>query len=555
MFHIAAMPDSVKDMIMSALTPLVFLTSAIDALSQKELLAPGSIGRSDLRRLIVGVDSVVAAMRLLLCGQIAGAAIIARNQVEVWSEARAALTGTTMQSNESHIDFLARTWSRPMSRTHPDASIASRIFDDADQYISVTEPDVEHTHVRLASGEQLCPAGIWGLLSEILHGREGTAVAFWDASCLDPGQSSESEESIDLILDGLRVGMFHMRGEMRMLALRRGAFEIDELLRQTMDDFSKAVDDNGGFTPTANSLPPSAHYVAPPLSFMAPLSPNEGLSPMAVAQLADASDAFEQVKRGRRPAGRLYRDDELMTTVFGWHRYRSARAAQSALNTEKRRMPDSFDERGLHHKATIWGLVTEASALVGLWQSLGPSRDAALVAASTLRSAWWLWLEDDDRAMAVLRTVLEQTARMRVWRLKPIKAAKLESRSRPRDWLEAAGWRRLGTLNFALGEFAHVSARSDWEAARLVLTNIQQFPERDEAPFTARRSSLELITSLLAIEVCEQADALSRPLADGLRDLFRDVGAFPQDEAQFIEERLRTIHSYRAKAAERSAAS
>jgi hypothetical protein len=550
MLRIESIPDSFKDTVMSALVPLVFLTGAIDLLSDKELLAPGSIGRPALRKLISGVDSLVATMRLLLCGQIAGAAIIARNQVETWSEARAALTDTTKQRDEPHADFLARTWSRPISRTHASATTAGQIFDDPDQYVSVTEPNVEHTHIRLSSGDELCPAGVWGLLSEVLHGREGTAVSLWDASCLDPNQLGESDRVVRLVLDALRVGIFHMRSEMRLLALQGSLPEVDELLRKAMEEFSVAADDDDNSTPSRGSLPNSPHVVAPPLSFMAPLSPAEGLSPKVVAQLADAADAFEQVKRGRRPAGRLYRDDELMTAVFGWHRFRRARAAQAALDKEKRLMPDQFNVHGLQHRVTIWGLVTETSALVGLWQPPGSRGDAALLAASTLRSAWWLWLEDDDRAMSVLRTVLEQTARLRVWRLKPAKALKLESHSTPRDWIEAAGWKRLAPLNTALGEFAHVTARSDWEAARMVLTDIQDLPESDEAPYTARRSSLELVTSLLAVELCEQIQELSPTLADALRDLFHEVGAFPHDENRFVDDRLRAIHAYRAKSAE-----
>jgi hypothetical protein len=149
--------------------------------------------------------------------------------------------------------------------------------------------------------------------------------------------------------------------------------------------------------------------------------------------------------------------------------------------------------------------------------------------------------------MAVLRTVLEQTARMRVWRLKPTKAFKLETHSTPRDWLEAAGWKRLASLNSALGDFAHVTARSDWETARIVLTEIQDAPAPEEAPFTARRSALELVTSLLAIEASEQSQSLRPKLYEPLRELFYEVGAFPRNEARFVDERLQAIHDYRAR--------
>jgi hypothetical protein len=71
-------------------------------------------------------------------------------------------------------------------------------------------------------------------------------------------------------------------------------------------------------------------------------------------------------------------------------------------------------------------------------QQLRDLAAAAAVVSSSLRSAYWLWLEDDDRAMATLRCTLEQTARLRTWHLKPAKAATLEPTPQLR---QGTGWR------------------------------------------------------------------------------------------------------------------
>jgi hypothetical protein len=71
------------------------------------------------------------------------------------------------------------------------------------------------------------------------------------------------------------------------------------------------------------------------------------------------------------------------------------------------------------------------AAMLAVWLREGNTvplaADAFAVCASALRSALWLWLEDDDRAMGCLRCVIEQLARARTWRVKPERAAKIEA--------------------------------------------------------------------------------------------------------------------------------
>ena len=545
MLSLDAVPDQVRSEIASALVSLVFLDGVLRDLGANPRRPPAFIGNSRISQLAWGVDSMVAAARLLFCGQVAGAAAIARNQVEVWTQARALLSDTTKLVGESESEFIARAWSRPLSAKRKRSANATLVFDWPDQQASAVEPDMDHRHVRLEGGSELCPAAIWGAQSELLHGREFSQASFWDASCLDNEEFGDSGAAIELVLDGLRLSMFQIRAELRVLALDAGFSRSAQLLSTPMDGFSEAGDEDPQGQVGVEQLRKPAGVVSPTLWFLAPLSPGEGLSTDAMKQMSEAAEAFELVLNGRRPAGRLYRDDELVTVAFGWHRFRSAVTAQAALDREALVLRDRSDLRFLSGRGTVWVLVSEAAALAGLWLPAGSRRDAICLAASALRSSWWMWLEDDDRSMTMLRTVLEQVARGRTWRRRPEKAGKLEKRSTPRDWLEAAGWKRLGPLNAAVGGFAHLTAKSDWGSARSLLMELQDAPDPQDAPFTARRSALELVTSLLAMEICEQVRELSPSIGDELRVLFHEVGAFPDEVEKFIENRMNFIGGFR----------
>lgn len=260
------------------------------------------------------------------------------------------------------------------------------------------------------------------------------------------------------------------------------------------------------------------------------------------------SSAFEEVLRGKRPAGRLFRDDEMTTLAFAWHRGRSIKTAMRALDAEREHYGEAFDERTLSGRTVRWGVLSEATSLVGGWLPVEQQGAALAIAGSGIRSAYWLWLEDDDRAMAVLRTVREQTARSRTWRTKPAKAERLESRAgtRPRDWIEAAGWRRLTPLNTALGEFAHIKATSRWSGARRLLTEFQLDADPELAAYTARGAALEFVATLAASEVAESARAVSEPVAQCLTQAFDCLSLLPDTAGPgAVEEQFNHIWSNR----------
>jgi hypothetical protein len=256
-----------------------------------------------------------------------------------------------------------------------------------------------------------------------------------------------------------------------------------------------------------------------------PLNVNEGLEPEPRRYLASRAALYERVIARELPEGRLYRDDELITLAFTAHRHASAAVAAFMLEREKSYYGERFEPQNLAGRGITFTLAAEIAGLCARWSTGLPDlAAAAAVVSSSLRSAYWLWLEDDDRAMATLRCTLEQTARLRTWHIKPTKAATLEVSpgTTPRDWLEGAGWRRLGALNRALSEFTHAHRGTRWDGARHLLTALQTNPDSSIAPFTARGAALDFVTTLAARETIRIiGDNYSTTIATAMREAIK----------------------------------
>lgn len=105
--------DDYRFAAMSAIVPITQLDMALKALGANQRRPPTLHAGSAPDLLAWGVDSAVSAARLLLSGQILGAAAIIRNQLERWMSQRAANLGLEQQIGESTLAFAARTWSHP----------------------------------------------------------------------------------------------------------------------------------------------------------------------------------------------------------------------------------------------------------------------------------------------------------------------------------------------------------------------------------------------------------------------------------------------------------
>jgi hypothetical protein len=456
---------------------------------------------------------------------------------------------------------------------------------------------LDHGHVLTSDGRVICPPLLYITLSEMMHGRGVPEALRWDSSGLlqqnHPGE--DMAMAVGSITDSITLSLREVRMAVRSLAAERGhgdsvaglVLDLDtfsmlgdvsardddangdhgESPHQSTGDVRDEVEDHvgdgrpapryrlefdsrtGRVRPPDLPAPEPPRLAAPPLQSLMPLMPQEGLAPEIVAYVEHMASTFTDTATGKRPAGRLWRDDELTTYAFAWHRARSARAAQRAMDREMEMLGEEFDPARLTSRGTRWTLLCESASLLGIWDSRPETADAAALIGSALRSAYWLWLEDDDRAMAVLRCVFEQVARMRTWRLKPTKAGLLESREQtmPRDWIEGAGWRRLNPLNRALGEFAHTRATSRWTGARELLSSLQPDVVEDDGIYTARGAALDFVSALVAREVHARIAGLSPVLAATLAELFTDFGFDPTLSSKSVEKQFDHIWAQRTR--------
>jgi hypothetical protein len=116
-----------------------------------------------------------------------------------------------------------------------------------------------------------------------------------------------------------------------------------------------------------------------------------------------------------------------------------------------------------------------------------------------------------------------------------------------RDWLEAAGWRRLSILNRSLGEFSHATLEARWSGARKVLTELQPLDPNSRSPReqTARGSALNEVAFALGSELAH----LARHHHKALSEAFEAVLPYAEDEGseEQIEEWLQRCWSHRGK--------
>jgi hypothetical protein len=568
--------DHELSFILEAMLPVTALDIALIANGSSPSRPPQAYWGSWPDRLSWGVESCVTAIRLLFCGQVLGAAVVARTQLERWTFLRAAVAKLKQDADEDTADYIARVWSTT------DALYEAVLNMDSDEELpasvraTVHESDGQtHDHIKLSDGVEICPALMWSLLSEIMHGRELQGAVAWDSVELmdNAGWTEEYWHAVATVRDTIRLCLRQLSLTAADLAEKRGGHSWSALLLANMDSYSEPDSDRGRraieqswkaqwrrqngvgpdvevpeeAVPAASTMvdpvrSPSAimfaGHASPPQATMIPLTPNEGLSSTAIEAINEQADLYRRVLNGEFPAGRRYRDDELATVCFVWHRSRYVSSAMQAMRAEQAQLGEDFNAQGLTNRWTTAMVVTEAASMSARWFPVEEMRHATFLMGAGLRSAWWLWLEDDDRAMSILRVVLEQCARLRTWRLKPDKARRLEERGElttPRDWLEAAGWKRLTALNRALGEFAHAMPRSDWSGARELLAMLQEDAEPDKAIYTARGAALSLISEVVADEIVGTVQQQSADVAAAFAEVFSNVGIdLPLDaEARF----------------------
>jgi hypothetical protein len=497
-----------------------------------------------------GVDSAVAATRLLLAGQVVGAATVARQQLERWTLVLAQVAGLIKNPGESFTDFVARGWNEFLSwspdsieRLAPPMELEQG--PELDEVPVVEEPEFRHQHLVLSDGSEVCPSLVYSVLSEIMHARECEDVTTWESKdLLDPRRLPEGwpvpigavSDAISLSL--IQIGMMsaaavaHAGDHSRAALLASfGRWPHRFSMRDPESDAREFWSPAGDLAPAARWRPRPQDPVTPNLVALMPLTPTEGLKPQHVAYLDRQRWTYASMRDGFRPAGRLYRDDELATLIFDAHRFSAAQLALTGLRMEANRFGDSFDARTVGQRGSFYILVSELAALTSTWCE-GTISAALKLVSSSLRSAYWLWLEDDDRAMAALRCTLEQAARIAATLKNPNRAERMENMpTLPSRWLETAGWKRLKVLNDALGEYAHAQKTIDPVGPRLLLSALQMDAGDDpDSVLTARRHALDLVSEFAARSTIDVLRTISTKIADSAVDMLDSYAPFDLSE-------------------------
>lgn len=572
-------PDRLRVEAIEMLAPVVALDAAHRTLGLTLNRAPSAFHGEWPRDLGWGVDSCVAASRLLQAGQVVAAATVARQQLERWTFVMAPVVDVEKGVNEDVMDFMAKAWTAYAHRGHgfvpnPDSmlkndAVSARSGEpagngDEDGTVGTEEPVDTHEHVFLSDGREVCPAVVYGVLSEFMHARLCEDSLWWESvELLNRFRVPDvSFGAVQAVGDALSLSLI----QIRYLTAAALAGAGDEDLASGLVDRDVWFDRYSPRVPVSEPVlgdmasPYPSSFSLPTLPAIMPLSPREGLSVVVRQYLSRERAKYDSVFTGGRPEGRLYRDDELTTLAFTAHRDASARYAQAALDVEQDQLGGVFNIDTLTSRGTGYVLVGELAAIAAMWARQSPdlqpvSASLALV-SSTLRSAYWLWLEEDDRAMASLRCTLEQLARARAYRTKPVKAADLEASAynRPQRWLEVAGWKRLSTLNRALGEYAHARREPNWEGARELLKELQLDSDGPNALQTARGHALDLVATLAARETISVLNQFSEMVARTASDLVENhLGLSLTDST--LEAILNNSYAHRLTPIERSAQS
>ena len=324
----------------------------------------------------------------------------------------------------------------------------------------------------------------------MIHGRGRPMSLVWlDSADVTGPLSSEHVIALETICDALTVSLSQIRAGLATSAADKGW----DVLAQTIAAV-KLIRRAEGWAPDTK-----AHLL--------PLLPTVFSQAGVEGQTGASATGFHRAIAAMRTGQTPHEPAEIWPALaFGERRYRAAMTARRAFEAERVRFGAEFDSGGIESTHVESVLAAEMAAILGAWLRTDPTRrpaaDAFVVCSSALRSAVWLWLEDDNRAMGCLRPVIDQLARVRTWRLKHAAAAKLESSSKttPRDWLEAAGWRRLNLVSRAFGEYIHGATDANHSVALEALISLHDDPSDPLSQLTGRTHALTALIHYMQVE-------------------------------------------------------
>lgn len=472
--------------------------------------------------------STVAALRLMLAGQTVSAAVVLRQHLGRWTLLLALADPVVWRRGESIESFIARAWTQRAMNTlgrYTGDVAAGDIFDDLDDHPPTTGV-IGTTHEHVQSGDRvICPAGVYHALCTLIDGQQ-------------PGQQTQCDGVRDIdaerspthvLSDALTLCIIQMR--LAAMAVCRTPRDLDTAHAvDTGSTLARPLAQDTSQTPLRlrESLVPR---LTPTL---VPLDGNEIASYANIEYLGTLFDTYHSVLSKESPAVD-HTPQEFAELAFAAHRFSRFLVAEAAhahdveISHGRLKIHRHYD----HMPAQI--LTAEFAGLCALWNQSRPEiAAAATLISSTLLSGYWLWLEDDDRAMAILRCTLHQTARLRTWHTKPDAAQALQSISQTtsRRWRNVAGWSQHRSLDLALFEFAHANRESRLDAAGILLDNHDHDPQHELSQRLARQTVLDKVTALAATETIKvvathQSVAVAKTMREALHQHGLDLRTTP----------------------------
>ncbi|TCC36275.1 hypothetical protein [Kribbella speibonae] len=446
-----------------------------------------------------GADQLVETVRHLRAGRMVAALAMVRRQLERWTLNVAQHFGVEPAEDENKVVYFTRVWA-------------------------------EYPWLRADIGQA------WAELSECLHGRGSMGAAqSWEAAAGDVRTATIQvpQATLDLnqrMADIAGTVFTQVRGGVRTLAQQAGR-----------DSWAMAMLSNYSVREVPDLLEPGRVAIMP-------LDPAYAYSSWA-DNATSAARGYRLVVTAAGQNGTLL--DLPTSHVMGAVLERRGRAIdrfRMSMEREIRVLGDDYQPGTLEARLFRYVAISEAAEVISDWSS--PEEAACLrLAAGALRSAFYLWLEDTDIAMACVRVLLEQTCQARAWRTKPQRAKRISELkgtvTSSARWIEASGWRRAKVLGQALGEFSHVDLRAAVFGARRLLGAIQaEDVAESERPYKARGHALDSTAYLLAFEVSERLMGVDEGLAEGFREQITLLDAV--EHSRRIEDLLARVHDLRS---------
>ena len=375
MLNLESTAQQLSSTALAALTPLFAMDQAMWDLGLRGGRHPCDYGRTWLAHLVWATDSSAIAARYLLCGQVVAASIVARSQLERWTQNVAANDELPKQAGESTADWIDRLMSSAANSERIVLRPSSRLSSET----TSPSPAVPVSGVE---NERLGQDFVD--MSELVHGRGPLLpYLYWEAQDLLDPQRKPNEPTLERLLRPLRIALRRVRVGLATIASDRGFSRLADRLECMAD-----VQDDGLVMQNVQPM----------------LFP---LEPMALGSTGIEAATRALAQRYRARLQRRHVDDTpdeiLPALAFGERRHRAMHYAREALAKEAELLGDEFDVEKITETMTEMVLAAECSASLATWvEGEYPTvvPDAFVTASSALRSMVWMWLEDDDRAMA-----------------------------------------------------------------------------------------------------------------------------------------------------------